>query len=104
MLTDLGIGAKKAERVLMTASSEIKNKALEAIAKALIDNTAYIEENNALDIKNAKANGMSESMIDRLSLNADRIRAISEAVLQVASLDDPCGKVMQSFLCTAVEG
>lgn len=94
MLTDLGIGAKKAERVLMTASSEIKNKALEAIAKALIDNTAYIEENNALDIKNAKANGMSESMIDRLSLNADRIRAISEAVLQVASLDDPCGKVI----------
>ena len=94
MLTNLGIGAKKAERVLMTASSEIKNKALEAIAKALIDNTAYIEENNALDIKNAKANGMSESMIDRLSLNADRIRAISEAVLQVASLDDPCGKVI----------
>lgn len=94
MLTNLGIGAKKAERVLMTASSEIKNKALEAIAKALIDNTAYIEENNALDIKNAKANGMSESMIDRLSLNADRIREISEAVLQVASLDDPCGKVI----------
>lgn len=94
MLTNLGIGAKKAERVLMTASSEIKNKALEAIAKALIDNTAYIEENNALDIKTARANGMSESMIDRLSLNADRIRAISEAVLQVASLDDPCGKVI----------
>ena len=94
MLTDLGIGAKKAERVLMTASSEIKNKALEAIAKALIDNTAYIEENNALDIKNAKANGMSESMIDRLSLNSGRIKAISEAVLQVASLDDPCGKVI----------
>ena len=94
MLTNLGIGAKKAERVLMTASSEIKNKALEAIAKALIDNTAYIEENNTLDIENARANGMSESMIDRLSLNADRIRAISEAVLQVASLDDPCGKVI----------
>ena len=94
MLTNLGIGAKKAERVLMTASSEIKNKALEAIAKALTENTSYIEENNALDIKNAKANGMSESMIDRLSLNADRIKAISEAVLQVASLDDPCGKVI----------
>ena len=94
MLTDLGIGAKKAERVLMTASSEIKNKALEAIAKALIENTSYIEENNTLDIKTARANGMSESMIDRLSLNADRIKAISEAVLQVASLDDPCGKVI----------
>lgn len=94
MLTNLGIGAKKAGRVLMTATSEMKNKALEAIAKALIENTSYIEENNALDIENARANGMSESMIDRLSLNESRIKAISDAVLQVASLDDPCGKVV----------
>lgn len=94
MLTQLGIGAKKAERVLMTASSEQKNKALEAIAKALIENTSYITKNNNIDIDNAKANGMSESMIDRLSLNESRIKAISDAVLQVASLDDPCGKVV----------
>ncbi len=94
MLTNLGIGAKKAERVLMTASSETKNKALEAIAKALLENTSYITENNAIDIKNAKAKGISDSMIDRLSLNADRIKSISEAVLQVASLNDPCGKVV----------
>lgn len=94
MLTQLGIGAKSAERVLMTASSQQKNKALEEIAKALIENTSYIEEKNSIDIKNARENGMSESMIDRLSLNADRIKAISEAVLQVASLDDPCGKVV----------
>ena len=94
MLTQLGIGAKKAERVLMTASSQQKNKALEEIAKALIENTAYIEEKNTIDINNARENGMSESMIDRLSLNKDRIRAISDAVLQVASLDDPCGKVV----------
>ena len=94
MLENLGIGAKKAERVLMTASSERKNKALEAIASALIENIPYITQSNALDIENARANGMSESMIDRLSLNESRIRAISEAVLQVSSLDDPCGKVV----------
>ena len=94
MLKNLGVGAKKAERVLMTASSETKNKALEAIAKALTENTSYITENNAVDIENARAKGTSESMIDRLSLNADRIKSISEAVLQVASLDDPCGKVV----------
>ena len=94
MLKNLGVGAKKAGRVLMTASSETKNKALEAIAKALTENTSYITENNAVDIENARAKGMSESMIDRLSLNADRIKSISEAVLQVASLDDPCGKVV----------
>ena len=94
MLENLGIGAKKAERVLMTASSERKNKALEAIASSLIENIPYITQSNALDIENARANGMSESMIDRLSLNESRIRAISEAVLQVAALDDPCGKVV----------
>ena len=94
MLKNLGVGAKKAERVLMTASSETKNKALEAISKALTENTSYITENNAVDIENARAKGMRESMIDRLSLNADRIKSISEAVLQVASLDDPCGKVV----------
>ena len=94
MLTQLGIGAKKAERVLMTASSEMKNKALEEIAKALIEKTSYIEEKNKIDIDNARENGMSESMIDRLSLNKERIKAISDAVLQVASLDDPCGKVV----------
>ena len=94
MLTQLGIGAKKAERVLMTASSQQKNKALEEIAKALIENSAYIEEKNTIDINNAHENGMSESMIDRLSLNESRIKAISDAVLQVASLDDPCGKVV----------
>ena len=94
MLTQLGIGAKKAERVLMTASSQQKNKALEEIAKALVENSAYIEEKNTIDINNARENGMSESMIDRLSLNTQRIKAISDAVLQVASLDDPCGKVV----------
>ncbi len=94
MLTQLGINAKKAERVLMTASSEKKNEALRSIAEALTQNSDYITEKNALDIEKARENGMSESMIDRLSLDESRIKGISEAVLQVVSLDDPCGKVI----------
>lgn len=94
MLTDLGIKAKKAERVLMTASSEKKNEALENIAKALIENRDYIIEQNVIDIEKARLNGMSESMIDRLSLDENRIKGISAGVKQVASLDDPCGKVL----------
>lgn len=94
MLTSLGIKAKKAERVLMTASSEKKNKALENIAKALIDNSKYIIEKNSADIKRARLNNMSESMIDRLCLDEKRIMGISEGVRQVAFLDDPCGKVI----------
>ncbi len=94
MLTQLGKNAKKAGRVLMTASSEKKNEALKEIAKALIENSAYIIEKNALDIEKAREKGMSESMIDRLSLDEGRIKGIADAALQVASLDDPCGKVI----------
>lgn len=94
MLTQLGINAKKAGRVLMTASSEKKNEALKYIAAALIENSAYIIEKNALDIEKAREKLMSESMIDRLSLDEGRIKGIADAALQVAALDDPCGKVI----------
>lgn len=94
MLTSLGINAKRAERVLMTASSEKKNEALINIAKALVDGSDYIIKENAKDIENARLSGMSESMIDRLALNKDRIIGISQGVKQVAALDDPCGKVI----------
>lgn len=94
MLTSLGINAKRAERVLMTASSEKKNEALINIAKALTNGSDYIMENNAKDIENARLSGMSESMIDRLALNKDRIIGISQGVKQVAALDDPCGKMI----------
>ena len=94
MLTNIGIRAKQAERVLMTASTNIKNEALRNIASALIENSAYIIEQNKTDIENARANGMSESMIDRLTLTEERIDGISKAVLQIVSYDDPCGKVI----------
>ena len=94
MLTNIGMRAKQAERVLMTASTSIKNQALCNIAKALIENSDYIIEQNKIDIENARKNGMSESMIDRLTLNKSRIDGISEAVLQIVSYDDPCGKVI----------
>lgn len=94
MLENIGKKAKAAERVLMTASTGAKNQALSNIAKALIENSAYIIEQNKTDIENARANGMSESMIDRLTLTEERIDGISKAVLQIVSYDDPCGKVI----------
>ena len=94
MLTQIGIKAKKAERFLMTASSQMKNKALGIIAEELLINCDYILTQNAADVKNGRENGMSESLIDRLSLTEERIKAISDAVKQIISLDDPCGKVI----------
>lgn len=94
MLTQLGKRAKKAERVLMTASAEQKNKALGFIAEALIENTQYIIEENKKDIAAARQKGMSESMIDRLMLDEKRIKGISDAAKELISLSDPVGKVI----------
>ena len=81
MLKALGEKAKKAERILMTASTNTKNEALRNIAKALSENNDYIIEQNIKDIENGRLNGMSESMIDRLTLTKERIDDIAKAVL-----------------------
>ncbi len=94
MLTQLGKRAKKAERVLMTASAEQKNKALGFIAEALVENTQYIIEENKKDIAAARQKGMSESMIDRLMLDEKRIKGISDAAKELIALSDPVGKVI----------
>lgn len=94
MLTQLGINAKKAERVLSVASSEKKNKALSFIADALEENSAYILEENKKDIEAAREKGMSESMIDRLSLSEGRIKAIADAARELVMAEDPVGKVI----------
>lgn len=90
----LGKKAKIAEYTLMTAGTSTKNSALEAIASALEKNTSYIIEKNKTDIEAAKANGMADSMIDRLSLDEKRISDIAQAVRKIISLDDPVGKVL----------
>lgn len=94
MLTQLGKNAKIASRSLMTASCEMKNKALAAIADALEENTDYIISHNAEDLKNAREKGMSESMLDRLSLDAKRIKAIADAARELIMAEDPVGKVI----------
>ena len=90
----LGKKAKIAEYTLMTAGTNTKNSALESIASALEKNTSYIIEKNKADIEAAKANGMADSMIDRLSLDEKRISDIAQAVRKIISLDDPVGKVL----------
>ncbi len=94
MLKELGVRAKKASRALMTASTEKKNEALKNIASALIEKEAYIIEENKKDIEKARENGMSESMIDRLTLTKERIKSISSAVMEIVSYSDPTGRIL----------
>lgn len=92
-LVELGKNAKKAATVLGAAGSAEKNKALAAVAAGLRADAAAIIDENKKDLANARANGMSESMLDRLALNEQRIDAIAAAVEKIISLDDPVGKV-----------
>ena len=94
MLTNLGINAKNASRVLMCASSEQKNEALKQIALELINNSEYIIKENKKDLDTARENGMSESMLDRLSLSQQRIKDIADAVKKIFDYDDPVGRVI----------
>ncbi|MHB2251965.1 glutamate-5-semialdehyde dehydrogenase [Corynebacterium aurimucosum] len=72
-----------------------KNEILNRAAENLIARTEDILAANQLDIEAGRANGMSESLIDRLSLDATRIEGIAGGLRQVASLQDPVGEILQ---------
>ena len=72
-----------------------KNEILNRAAENLIAHTEDILAANQLDIEAGRANGMSESLVDRLSLDAARIEGIAGGLRQVASLQDPVGEILQ---------
>ena len=77
-----------------TLRSGQKNKALLAMAAALLSHCDEILEANEKDMLNAKTNGMRESMQDRLRLTPARIESMAEGLRQVAQLKDPIGEVI----------
>lgn len=92
-ITQLGVNAKKAQDSLASASTALKNNALAAICTALKSNKAKILTANSIDLKNGRANGMSESLLDRLALSEKRIDEIADSVLEIVALPDPVGKI-----------
>lgn len=89
--------AKLACRKMQKVDKYTKMDALDAISKALLENIDYILGENAKDIANAKVNGISDAMIDRLLLNKERIVAIAKDVEKVADLKDCIGDVIREI-------
>ena len=89
--------AKKASGALAQANTLQKNAALEAIAVALETNTEAIIVANARDIEAGVASGLSAGLQDRLTLNAQRISALAQAVRSIATLPDPIGNVAKGM-------
>jgi len=93
-LIEIGKRAKAAAHRLAIMPTIKKNEALKAVAAALVANSAAIIAANEIDVKNAKENGMSEALLDRLSVNEARVKAMADGILQVAELKDPVGEVL----------
>ena len=92
-LDETGKNARRAARELALLSTDAKNRALEAMADALISNAAAIESENAKDLAAARAAGMDAALVDRLALDAKRIADMADGVRQIASLPDPVGRI-----------
>jgi glutamate-5-semialdehyde dehydrogenase len=93
-VTDICAGAKRASRQLATVDAHTKNRALEAIADALISRTGEILEANAGDLDAGRRSGLSDALMDRLALDARRIATMAEGVRTIAGLHDPVGEVI----------
>ena len=100
-MTELEImakGASAASVSLVKTTTENKNKILCDIAKALKDSAERIYAANAVDIKNARENGISEAMIDRLTISEKVINSMSASAHLVASLPDPVGEALSEYV------
>jgi glutamate-5-semialdehyde dehydrogenase len=87
--------ARSASLALASAPTEMKNRALGAIAAELRGSIDAIIAANQLDLAAGAANGLTAGLLDRLTLDATRIEALADAVLQIVSLTDPVGQVVR---------
>lgn len=92
-MTHLGQAARKASQAMNRASTQAKNEALLATADAILATKEALTKANSEDLKNGKANGLSDAMLDRLELTQARIDTMIEGLQQVASLADPVGEI-----------
>ena len=98
MLEQMGIAARQASYTLAQLSCREKNRVLETIADHLESQSEEILVANAEDLAQARENGLSEAMLDRLALTPARLTAIANDVRQVCVLADPVGQVIDGGL------
>ena len=96
-MREIGAKARAAARELANAPAEKKNRALLAAARLLRERADDVLAANALDCSDARAKGLSASLIDRLTLNPTRIEAMARGVEEVAALPDPIGRVLATY-------
>lgn len=96
-VTEKGRRAKEAAAQLAIIDSRVKDRALLAMAQALTDHAAAILAANRDDVAAGRAQGLSDALIDRLTLNEQRLAGMAEGLRQIAALPDPVGQVVAGW-------
>lgn len=97
LMDTLGRQAKAAARVLATASTEAKNRALMEMADLLLASTDDILAANAEDLKQVEGKNLQSSFLDRLTLTAASVEGMAKALREIAHLPDPVGGVIAAW-------
>ncbi|EJL86742.1 gamma-glutamyl phosphate reductase [Herbaspirillum sp. CF444] len=92
-MTDIGQRARKASRAMAKADSAAKNRALALIAAAIRRDADTLRAANRQDLAAARANGLSDAMLDRLTLSDKAIATMTEGLEQIVALPDPIGEI-----------
>jgi len=98
----VGQAARAASRIMAQADTNIKNRALIAIADSILNDSAKLLAANATDVKDARRNGLDAASVDRLTLTEKSVKAMAEGLRQIAALPDPIGEI--SGLCYRPSG
>lgn len=96
-LIELATKAKDAKYKVALLPTDVKNKAILAVADALVSNSSTIISANSIDMENGTKKGLSQGLLDRLKLDEDRIKGMAEGLRQVVELDDPIGKITENW-------
>ncbi len=96
-ITAAALAAKQASQAASLLSTKEKNDALTAISRILVQQADSVLKANAIDLAQAKENGMPTVMQDRLLLTRERIEGIASSVLDVVKLEDPIGQVVEGY-------
>jgi len=96
-VADTCAAAQRASRTLATVDSDVKDRALHAIADALIEHTMEILDANARDLEAGHEIGLSPALLDRLSLDRRRVADMAAGVRTIAALPDPVGEVIDGW-------
>ena len=92
-VNEILINAKAASKELLYLDSDTKNKAILKMADKIVEHTDDILKANKTDVENARGK-ISDVMIDRLQLSADRIKAMADGMREVSTLPDPVGNIL----------